>query len=81
MVQLQEIIDEHFQEGQPGPEEDDGDYTDTGMSRETRQHTIHIFLLTSLTHVFFFQIPRSLMSPSMIPATRHLLSVCMPYAI
>ncbi|KAI0400369.1 mitochondrial outer membrane translocase complex, subunit Tom22 [Xylaria palmicola] len=29
MVQLQEIIDEHFQEGQPGPEEDDADYTDT----------------------------------------------------
>jgi hypothetical protein len=30
MVQLQEIIDEHFQEGQQGPEEDDADYTDTG---------------------------------------------------
>ncbi|KAI0115898.1 mitochondrial outer membrane translocase complex, subunit Tom22 [Nemania sp. FL0031] len=29
MVQLQEIVDEHFQEGQPGPEEDDADYTDT----------------------------------------------------
>ncbi|KAI0182553.1 mitochondrial outer membrane translocase complex, subunit Tom22 [Xylaria flabelliformis] len=29
MVQLQEIVDEHFQEGQAGPEEDDGDYTDT----------------------------------------------------
>ncbi|KAI1818748.1 mitochondrial outer membrane translocase complex, subunit Tom22 [Poronia punctata] len=29
MVQLQEIIDEHFQEGQPGPEDDDADYTDT----------------------------------------------------
>ncbi|TGJ83969.1 hypothetical protein E0Z10_g4789 [Xylaria hypoxylon] len=29
MVQLQEILDEHFQEGQVGPEEDDADYTDT----------------------------------------------------
>ncbi|KAI1367025.1 mitochondrial outer membrane translocase complex, subunit Tom22 [Xylaria arbuscula] len=29
MVQLQEIVDEHFQEGQVGPEEDDADYTDT----------------------------------------------------
>ncbi|KAI1268380.1 mitochondrial outer membrane translocase complex, subunit Tom22 [Xylariaceae sp. FL1019] len=29
MVQLQEIVDEHFQEGQPGPEEDDADFTDT----------------------------------------------------
>ncbi|KAH8168043.1 hypothetical protein CIB48_g225 [Xylaria polymorpha] len=29
MVQLQEIVDEHFEEGQAGPEEDDADYTDT----------------------------------------------------
>ncbi|KAI8952391.1 mitochondrial outer membrane translocase complex, subunit Tom22 [Xylaria longipes] len=29
MVQLQEIVDEHFQEGQAGPEDDDADYTDT----------------------------------------------------
>ncbi|KAI1751480.1 mitochondrial outer membrane translocase complex, subunit Tom22 [Xylaria castorea] len=29
MVQLQEIVDEHFQESQAGPDEDDGDYTDT----------------------------------------------------
>ncbi|KAI0879181.1 mitochondrial outer membrane translocase complex, subunit Tom22 [Hypoxylon argillaceum] len=29
MVQLQEIVDEHFEESQPGPEEDDADYTDT----------------------------------------------------
>ncbi|KAI1349864.1 mitochondrial outer membrane translocase complex, subunit Tom22 [Xylaria sp. FL0043] len=29
MVQLQEIVDEHFQEGQIGPEDDDADYTDT----------------------------------------------------
>ncbi|KAI0018960.1 mitochondrial outer membrane translocase complex, subunit Tom22 [Xylariomycetidae sp. FL0641] len=29
MVQLHEIVDEHFQEGQAGPEEDDADYTDT----------------------------------------------------
>ncbi|KAI0200658.1 mitochondrial outer membrane translocase complex, subunit Tom22 [Astrocystis sublimbata] len=29
MVQLQEIVDEHFQEDQAGPEEDEGDYTDT----------------------------------------------------
>ncbi|KAI1421682.1 mitochondrial outer membrane translocase complex, subunit Tom22 [Xylaria sp. FL1777] len=29
MVQLQEIVDEHFQEGQVGPEEDDADFTDT----------------------------------------------------
>ncbi|KAI1306375.1 mitochondrial outer membrane translocase complex, subunit Tom22 [Xylaria venustula] len=29
MVQLQEIVDEHFQEGQAGPEEDDADFTDT----------------------------------------------------
>ncbi|KAI1505584.1 mitochondrial outer membrane translocase complex, subunit Tom22 [Biscogniauxia marginata] len=29
MVQLTEVVDEHFQEGQEGPEEDDADYTDT----------------------------------------------------
>ncbi|KAI1200002.1 mitochondrial outer membrane translocase complex, subunit Tom22 [Nemania serpens] len=29
MVQLQEIVDEHFQEGQAGPDDDDADYTDT----------------------------------------------------
>ncbi|GAP87681.1 putative mitochondrial import receptor subunit tom-22 [Rosellinia necatrix] len=29
MVQLQEIVDEHFQEGQAGPEDDDADFTDT----------------------------------------------------
>lgn len=28
MVQLTEVVDEHFQEGQTGPEEDD--FTDTG---------------------------------------------------
>ncbi|KAI5863282.1 mitochondrial import translocase, subunit Tom22 [Durotheca rogersii] len=28
MVQLTEVVDEHFQESQPGPEDDD-DYTDT----------------------------------------------------
>ncbi len=30
MVQLTEVIDEHFQEGQAGPEGDD-EFTDTGM--------------------------------------------------
>ncbi|OTB01382.1 hypothetical protein M426DRAFT_75228 [Hypoxylon sp. CI-4A] len=29
MVQLTEVVDEHFQEGQAGPEEDDEDFTDT----------------------------------------------------
>ncbi|XDG01064.1 hypothetical protein ABKA04_000679 [Annulohypoxylon sp. FPYF3050] len=29
MVQLTEVVDEHFQEGQPGPEENDEDFTDT----------------------------------------------------
>ncbi|KAK8848540.1 Tom22-domain-containing protein [Apiospora arundinis] len=29
MVQLTEVVDEHFQEGQPGPEEDEEDFTDT----------------------------------------------------
>lgn len=29
MVQLTEVVDEHFQEGQPGPGEDE-DFTDTG---------------------------------------------------
>ncbi|KAI1087114.1 mitochondrial import translocase, subunit Tom22 [Rostrohypoxylon terebratum] len=29
MVQLTEVVDEHFQESQPGPEENDEDYTDT----------------------------------------------------
>ncbi|KAH6658114.1 mitochondrial outer membrane translocase complex, subunit Tom22 [Truncatella angustata] len=29
MVQLTEVVDEHFQEGQVGPEEDDDDYSDT----------------------------------------------------
>lgn len=33
MVQLQEIVDEHFQEGQAGPDDDDADYTDTGTLR------------------------------------------------
>ena len=31
MVQLTEVLDEHFQEGQAGPEEED-DFTDTGTS-------------------------------------------------
>ena len=30
MVQLKEVPDEHFVEPQVGPEEDDGDFTDTG---------------------------------------------------
>jgi hypothetical protein len=30
MVQLTEVVDEHFKEGQPGPEDDD-DFTDNGM--------------------------------------------------
>lgn len=30
MVQLVEVEDEHFQKGQAGPQEDEGDYTDTG---------------------------------------------------
>ena len=30
MVQLTEVVDEHFQEGQAGPEEDD--FTDTGTA-------------------------------------------------
>lgn len=33
MVQLTEVVDEHFQEGQAGPEEDE-DFTDTGTSHE-----------------------------------------------
>ncbi|KAI0480971.1 mitochondrial outer membrane translocase complex, subunit Tom22 [Xylariaceae sp. FL0804] len=28
-VELQEILDEHFQAAQPGPADDDGDFTDT----------------------------------------------------
>lgn len=32
MVQLTEVVDEHFQEGQAGPEDDD-EFTDTGTSR------------------------------------------------
>jgi hypothetical protein len=30
MVQLVEVEDEHFQNRQPGPEEDEDDFTDTG---------------------------------------------------
>lgn len=30
MVQIVEIEDEDFRKPQPGPEEDEGDYTDTG---------------------------------------------------
>jgi len=30
MVQLIEVEDEHFQQSQPGPDDDDADYTDTG---------------------------------------------------
>jgi hypothetical protein len=33
MVQLVEVEDEHFTQPQPGPEEDDDEYTDTGTSR------------------------------------------------
>ncbi|KAK7960670.1 hypothetical protein PG996_011314 [Apiospora saccharicola] len=29
MVQLTEVVDEHFQENQPGPEEEEDDFTDT----------------------------------------------------
>ena len=32
MVQLVEVEDEHFQSRQPGPEEEDDDFTDTGSS-------------------------------------------------
>ncbi|KAK3904253.1 mitochondrial import receptor subunit Tom22-domain-containing protein [Staphylotrichum tortipilum] len=32
MVQLVEVEDEHFQQPQPGPEEDDEDYTDTATT-------------------------------------------------
>lgn len=32
MVQLTEVPDEHFESGQAGPIEDEGDYTDTGKS-------------------------------------------------
>lgn len=32
MVQLVEVEDEHFQQRQAGPEEEDGDFTDTGKS-------------------------------------------------
>lgn len=35
MVQLIEVEDEHFQQAQPGPEEDDGDYTDTDSEIST----------------------------------------------
>ncbi|KAI0123913.1 mitochondrial outer membrane translocase complex, subunit Tom22 [Xylariales sp. AK1849] len=34
MVQLTEVVDEHFQEGQPGPE-DDEDYSDTDSEIST----------------------------------------------
>ncbi|KAI1376881.1 mitochondrial import translocase, subunit Tom22 [Hypoxylon crocopeplum] len=34
MVQLTEVVDEHFQEGQPGPEADD-DFTDTDSEIST----------------------------------------------
>lgn len=30
MVQLVEVEDEHFQARQPGPDEDEDDFTDTG---------------------------------------------------
>lgn len=40
MVQLQEIVDEHFEESQPGPEEDDADYTDTGTSHPHAAHCL-----------------------------------------
>ncbi|KAJ4304243.1 hypothetical protein N0V88_001856 [Collariella sp. IMI 366227] len=33
MVQLVEVEDEHFQQPQPGPEEDDEDFTDTDLHR------------------------------------------------
>ena len=35
MVQLVEVEDEHFQQPQPGPEEDDEDFTDTGAYDHT----------------------------------------------
>lgn len=38
MVQLVEVEDEHFQTAQPGPEEDDADFTDTGLC--TRRHIL-----------------------------------------
>lgn len=36
MVQLTEVPDEHFESGQAGPIEDEGDYTDTGKSCASR---------------------------------------------
>lgn len=41
MVQLTEVVDEHFQEDQAGPE-DEEDFTDTGTS-----HDCLLFLFTS----------------------------------
>lgn len=39
MVQLVEVEDEHFQQGQPGPEEE-GDYTDTGKHHLLWMHVL-----------------------------------------
>ncbi|KAH9883863.1 mitochondrial outer membrane translocase complex, subunit Tom22 [Xylariomycetidae sp. FL2044] len=35
MVQLKEVVDEHFQEGQPVPDDDEGDFTDTDSEIST----------------------------------------------
>ena len=45
MVQLTEVVDEHFQEGQAGPEEED-DFTDTGTSFFT--FLFYVFILSPL---------------------------------
>ncbi|KAB5558461.1 mitochondrial import receptor subunit tom22 [Coniochaeta sp. 2T2.1] len=38
MVQLVEVEDEHFQEAQPGPEEEEDDYSDTDSEISTDSH-------------------------------------------
>lgn len=47
MVTLTEVEDEHFQTAQAGPEVDDDDFTDTGMSPQCA--IIHLWRQRQLT--------------------------------
>jgi hypothetical protein len=47
MVQLVEVEDEHFQETQPGPEEEEDDFTDTGRLFHRKPPALLFHAITS----------------------------------
>lgn len=92
MVQLVEVEDEHFKTPQPGPEEDEDDFTDTGkyLTFTARLSSSFVLLLRGrselsagpLANQFFspFKIPRSPPTATTTRARRASASACTPSA-